>query len=138
VQAQAKLDHFARNGVAGFAYVSQACFLVLAASKQIADEARGHVLKARPCPKLASCQPRGSKMAVRMASSSAVHVDPEILSGTPVFVGTRVPFRALIDYLEGGHTLSEFLDDFPTVQRAQAVAALEEAGEAVAEHARTS
>lgn len=77
-------------------------------------------------------------MEGEMASSSAVHVDPEILSGAPVFVGTRVPFRALIDYLEGGHTLAEFLDDFPTVQRAQAVAALEEAGEAIAEHARTS
>ena len=79
----------------------------------------------------------GSRIEGEMASSSAVHVDPEILSGAPVFVGTRVPFRALIDYLEGGHTLSEFLDDFPTVQRVQAVAALEEAGEAIAEHART-
>jgi len=77
-------------------------------------------------------------MAGEMASSSAVHVDPEILNGAPVFVGTRVPFRALIDYLEGGHTLAEFLDDFFTVQRAQAVAAVEEAGEAIAEHARAS
>ena len=70
--------------------------------------------------------------------SSVVHTDPEILSGTPVFVGTRVPFRSLIDYLERGSTLAEFLDDFPTVTRKQAVAALEEAGEAVVAHARSA
>ena len=51
--------------------------------------------------------------------------DPEILGGTPVFLGTRVPFQALLDYLEGGETLDEFLDDFPTVSREAAVAALE-------------
>jgi uncharacterized protein (DUF433 family) len=51
--------------------------------------------------------------------------DPDILGGTPVFVGTRVPFQALLDYLEGGETLNEFLDDFPTVSREAAVAALE-------------
>ncbi|MCX6591400.1 MAG: DUF433 domain-containing protein [Acidobacteria bacterium] len=51
--------------------------------------------------------------------------DPEILGGTPVFRGTRVPFRALVDYLEGGDTLDEFLDDFPTVPREDAIAALE-------------
>jgi uncharacterized protein (DUF433 family) len=73
-----------------------------------------------------------------MAKRSVVHVDPEVMSGTPVFVGTRVPFRALIDYLENGQSLDEFLDDFPTVQREQAVAALEEAGEAVLEHARSA
>ena len=56
--------------------------------------------------------------------SSVVHSDPDILGGTPVFVGTRVPLRALIDYLVGGHPLAEFLDDFPSVTRAQAVAAL--------------
>jgi uncharacterized protein (DUF433 family) len=68
---------------------------------------------------------------------SVIHSDPEILSGVPVFIGTRVPFRALIDYLEGGHSLPEFLADFPTITREQAVAALEEAGEALLEHART-
>jgi uncharacterized protein (DUF433 family) len=57
-----------------------------------------------------------------------VHSDPEIVSGTPVFVGTRVPAQALLDYLEGGETLEEFLDDFPSVSREQAVAFLEEAG----------
>jgi uncharacterized protein (DUF433 family) len=59
----------------------------------------------------------------------AVHSDPEILGGTPVFVGTRVPVRALIDYLEAGRALGEFLEDFPTVRRDQAVAVLEEAKE---------
>jgi len=58
-----------------------------------------------------------------------IHSDPEILGGTPVFIGTRVPLRNLIDYLEGDYTLEEFLDDFPTVTREQAVAALEAANE---------
>jgi len=62
-----------------------------------------------------------------MKPSSLVHSDPDILRGTPVFVGTRVPLQALIDYLEGGHSLEEFLDDFPTVSREAAVAALEQA-----------
>jgi uncharacterized protein (DUF433 family) len=53
--------------------------------------------------------------------------DPDILGGTPVFRGTRVPFQALLDYLEGGQTLDEFLDDFPTVTRDAAVEALEAA-----------
>ena len=57
-----------------------------------------------------------------MAASPVVHSDPEIMGGTPVFVGTRVPVQALIDYLEGGHSLSEFLEDFPTVKREQAIA----------------
>lgn len=51
--------------------------------------------------------------------------DPEILSGTPVFRGTRVPFQTLFDYLEGGDTLDEFLDDFPTVTREAAITSLE-------------
>ncbi len=62
-----------------------------------------------------------------MKQSSVVHSDPDILGGTPVFVGTRVPVQALIDYIEGGHPLDEFLDDFPTVTREQAIAALEQA-----------
>ena len=60
-----------------------------------------------------------------MKQPSVVHSDPEILGGTPVFVGTRVPVQALIDYIEGGHSLDEFLDDFPTVTRDVAIAALE-------------
>ncbi|MEX2223599.1 MAG: DUF433 domain-containing protein [Candidatus Rokuibacteriota bacterium] len=52
---------------------------------------------------------------------------PEVLSGTPVFAGTRVPVQALIDYLEGGETIDDFLAGFPTVKRQQVVAFLEEA-----------
>jgi uncharacterized protein (DUF433 family) len=59
-----------------------------------------------------------------MKHSSVIRSDPDILGGTPVFVGTRVPLLALIDYIEGGHSLNEFLDDFPTVSREMAVAAL--------------
>ena len=65
-----------------------------------------------------------------------IHSDPDILGGMPVFVGTRVPFRNLIDYLERNHSLDEFLDSFPTVSRAQAVAALETAHDAVTASAR--
>ena len=61
-----------------------------------------------------------------MKPSSVVHSDLDILGGAPVFVGTRVPLQALIDYLEGGHSLDEFLGDFPTVSREVAVAALEQ------------
>jgi len=66
-----------------------------------------------------------------------VHSDPDIMSGTPVFVGTRVPFQTLIDYLEAGEPLAEFLEDFPTVTKEQAIAALEEAKEVVLARART-
>jgi uncharacterized protein (DUF433 family) len=58
---------------------------------------------------------------------SVIIKDPEILSGEPVFRGTRVPFQNLLDYLEGGETLDEFLKQFPGVTREQAIAALEEA-----------
>ena len=56
-----------------------------------------------------------------------VTASPDILSGTPVFAGTRVPVQALIDYLEGGETIDDFLAGFPTVRREQVVAFLEEA-----------
>jgi uncharacterized protein (DUF433 family) len=56
---------------------------------------------------------------------SVVQSDPEILGGTPVFRGTRVPVKNLLDYLAAGDTLDQFLDDFPTVTRDQVVAALE-------------
>jgi len=59
--------------------------------------------------------------------NSVIVQDPEILSGEPVFRGTRVPFQALLDYLEGGDTLDEFLEQYPGVTREQAIAALEEA-----------
>ena len=70
--------------------------------------------------------------------ATVVHSDPEILGGVPVFVGTRVPFRNLIDYLEGGYSLEEFLDAFPSVSRDQVIAALEAAHEAVGGRARSA
>lgn len=68
-----------------------------------------------------------------MNADQVVHSDPEIMSGTPVFVGTRVPLYNLFDYLEAGDPLEKFLASFPSVTREQAVAALELAKEAVAE-----
>jgi uncharacterized protein (DUF433 family) len=61
--------------------------------------------------------------------TSVITKDPEVLGGTPVFKGTRVPFQNLLDYIEAGQTLDEFLDDFPTVTRDTAVKALEHAKE---------
>jgi uncharacterized protein (DUF433 family) len=60
-----------------------------------------------------------------------VHSNPSILGGTPVFVGTRVPLQNLIDYLEAGDTIDDFLKSFPSVAREQAIAALELAREAL-------
>ncbi len=68
--------------------------------------------------------------------SKLVISDPEIMSGTPCFAGTRVPVKTLFDYLEGGDPLEEFLDGFPTVSRENAVAVLEEAKEKILESAR--
>jgi len=70
------------------------------------------------------------------AQQPVVHSDPEIMSSTPVFIGTRVPFQTLIDYLEASQPLSEFLEDFPTVSKEQAIAALEQAKEALLARAR--
>lgn len=63
------------------------------------------------------------------AESLPIHSDPEIMGGTPVFVGTRVPVQTLLDYLEAGDPLDEFLEDFPSVSREQVVAVLELAKE---------
>ena len=71
------------------------------------------------------------------AVTGVVHSDPEIMSGEPVFVGTRVPLKNLIDYLAAGDSLEKFLDSFPSVTREQATAALELAGDALSELART-
>jgi len=62
-----------------------------------------------------------------MSTDRVIIVDPDVMNGTPCFRGTRVPFKNLIDYLEGGHSLGEFLAQFPTVTREMAVQALEEA-----------
>ena len=66
-------------------------------------------------------------------SESVIVRDPEILSGTPVFRGTRVPVQHLVDYLAAGETIDAFLDDFPTVTRAQVIHVLQRAG-AIAAH----
>ena len=65
------------------------------------------------------------------SAKPVVHRDPEILGGTPVFIGTRVPVKILFDYLEAGDSLEVFLDEFPSVSREQAVAALELAREVI-------
>jgi uncharacterized protein (DUF433 family) len=64
-----------------------------------------------------------------------VHSDPDILGGTPVFVGTRVPVKTLLDYLEAGDSLDEFLDHFPSVSREQAISVLELAKEMLTAYA---
>lgn len=63
--------------------------------------------------------------AAVLALNELVHSDPEIMGGTPVFVGTRVPAATLIEYLEAGDSLDEFVEDFPSVGRDRAIAALE-------------
>jgi uncharacterized protein (DUF433 family) len=69
---------------------------------------------------------------------SVVHSDPEILSGTPVFIGTRVPVQSLFDYLEEGETVDEFLRQFPSVKRGQAIAELEFARDTLLTSARSA
>jgi uncharacterized protein (DUF433 family) len=69
-------------------------------------------------------------------SDPVIHSDPEILGGTPVFVGTRVPAQSLFDYLEAGDSLATFLEAFPSVSKEQAVAAIELARDKVLAVAR--
>lgn len=57
--------------------------------------------------------------------TNVINIDPEIMSGTPVFNGTRVPIQTLFDYIESGDTINEFLENFPTVKREQAIEVLE-------------
>jgi uncharacterized protein (DUF433 family) len=66
-----------------------------------------------------------------MTREPVIVCDPEIVNGTPCFRGTRVPFKNLIDYLQGGQSLGEFLDQFPSVTREMAIQALEEAKESL-------
>ncbi|HLE84217.1 MAG TPA: DUF433 domain-containing protein [Thermoanaerobaculia bacterium] len=70
--------------------------------------------------------------------TTVIHRDPEILGGAPVFVGTRVPVQTLLDYLEAGSPLHEFLGDFPSVSRVHAIAVLEEAKEVLVSGARAT
>jgi uncharacterized protein (DUF433 family) len=71
-------------------------------------------------------------------SERPITSSPDILGGTPVFAGTRVPVQNLVDYIEAGDTLDEFLDDFPAVTREQAIRVLELAKEALFSHARAA
>ena len=73
-----------------------------------------------------------------MQLSQVVQSHPDILGGTPVFVGTRVPVQSLFDHLEGGDTLDEFLRQFPSVKREQAIAALDLARDSLLAGARPS
>jgi uncharacterized protein (DUF433 family) len=73
-----------------------------------------------------------------MGKSIAIVSDPEVMGGTPVLAGTRVPFQTLLDYLESGAPLEEFLDDFPSVSRELAVAALRQAGDLALANARAA
>lgn len=70
--------------------------------------------------------------------SAAISSDPDIMGGTPCLAGTRVPFQTLLDYLEGGDSLDEFLEDFPSVPREVAVAALQQAGDLALANARVA
>lgn len=63
--------------------------------------------------------------------NSVIKIDPEIMSGAPCFAGTRVPIQNLIDYFEGGDSIDEFLEDFPSVRREPVISFLEEAKESV-------
>jgi len=73
-----------------------------------------------------------------MIKPSVITSDPEIMGGTPVLAGTRVPFQTLLDYLESGAPLEEFLEDFPSVSRELAVAALQQAGDMALANARVA
>ena len=70
--------------------------------------------------------------------TDAITSTPDIMGGTPCLRGTRVPFQTLLDYLEGGESLDEFLRDFPSVSREVAVAALQQAGDLALAHARVA
>lgn len=63
-----------------------------------------------------------------LKNSLIISVSPSVMSGTPVFAGTRVPVQTLLDYLKAGESIDDFLDGFPTVTREQVIALLEEAG----------
>ena len=78
----------------------------------------------------------GTSKSKKSRGTRIIHADPEIMGGVPVFVGTRVPAQTLFDYLKGGETLDEFLHQFPSVKREQALAAIELARDSVLGSAR--
>ena len=71
-------------------------------------------------------------------NKSVVSISPDILSGTPVFAGTRVPVQTLLDYIEGGDSIDDFLDGFPSVKREQVLRFLEQAKELIVSIARSA
>ena len=75
---------------------------------------------------------------MQVESRSVVYSDPEISRGTPVFRGTRVPVQSLFDYLEGGETIEQFLDQFPSVSKKQALAALDLARDSILARAHSA
>jgi uncharacterized protein (DUF433 family) len=75
--------------------------------------------------KLLSTEPGGQRLMLK--DSLIISASPEIMGGTPVFAGTRVPVQTLLDYLKAGESIDDFLDGFPTVTREQVIALLEEA-----------
>lgn len=76
-------------------------------------------------------QPDEGHSPDHVAMNSVIKIDPEIMSGAPCFAGSRVPIQNLIDYLEGGDSIDEFLEDFPSVRRDQVISFLEEAKKSV-------
>jgi uncharacterized protein (DUF433 family) len=70
-------------------------------------------------------------METKLPLTQVVSISPEVMSGTPVFAGTRVPVQTLLDYLEAGESIGDFLEGFPTVKREQVIAFLEEAKDRV-------
>lgn len=76
--------------------------------------------------KLLSTEPGGQRLMLK--DSLIISASPEVMGGTPVFAGTRVPVQTLLDYLKAGESIDDFLDGFPTVTREQVIALLEEAG----------
>ncbi|HYR08067.1 MAG TPA: DUF433 domain-containing protein [Longimicrobium sp.] len=75
--------------------------------------------------------PQPDTRPLALANGSVVHSDPEIHSGVPVFVGSRVPVRVFLDYIEAGHSIDEFVDHFPSVRRERAIVFLQQAFEAL-------
>jgi uncharacterized protein (DUF433 family) len=85
-------------------------------------------------PKRRNCKKFSNRQD--MTVKEIINIDPELMGGTPVFRGTRVPIQSLLDHLEGNVPMEEFLDEFPTVSKDQAVALLEIAFQAVLDQAK--
>jgi uncharacterized protein (DUF433 family) len=82
--------------------------------------------------------PHHAYQGIVFIMESAITSNAEIMGGTPCLTGTRVPFQTLLDYLEGGNSLDDFLEDFPTVSRELAIASLQQAGDLALANARVA